>query len=174
MRLYQKQIKNPSYRAVTGIFDPTSAEPATPAFGDEFIAGATGAGNVSAFAFTAGNIYRYDGTTWVEEVPTEGMAADNAADDKLYRFDGSAWMAASTAVMVKELLTVSATNTIADLADAPADAMDVSYSINGQIFDVLAGSGVSLAGQTATIDPAILGFSVESTDRVVATYEVVQ
>lgn len=171
MRIIQKQIKNPNYRPVTGIFDPTTAEPAAPNFGDEFIASATGAGNVTAFAFTAENIYRWDGATWVEEVPVEGMAVDNATDDNFYRFSGAVWEMKQTPVLVKEVLAVTAQNAITDLTNAPADGNDVTYFVNGVTVDVLAGSGITLAGQTATVVPATLGYNIETTDRVVASYE---
>jgi len=72
---------------------------------------------------------------------------------------------------ISELITVSAQNVFADLANAPADPNNVLIFINGQVFDTLANSGVAVdnVGEFA-LTPADIGFNVETTDRVVAQY----
>ena len=69
----------------TGIYDPTTSLPPSPALGDIYIASATGNG------WTVNNVYSYNGTGWDEIIPKEGTFVWIEDIDKFYFFDGSVW-----------------------------------------------------------------------------------
>ncbi len=62
--------------------------------------------------------------------------------------------------------TISATNTVADLPDAPI-AGTISFKING----VEANNGFSVSGKAITVDANSLGYSLETSDRLSISYE---
>ena len=72
-------------------FDPTSALPTTPSAGDRYISTATANG------WTADYIYEYNGATWDETAPSEGMATWVEDEDVLYVFNTS-WVKFGTTV----------------------------------------------------------------------------
>lgn len=69
-------------------FDPTAATPATPSTGDRYLSTATANG------WTENYIYEWNGSAWVETIPTVGTYV--SVDDEptvLYAFGGSSWSA---------------------------------------------------------------------------------
>jgi hypothetical protein len=81
------------------------------------------------------------------------------------RFDGTTWYSASTTAGQLELetLTVVGTNTVNDLSFVPAS--DVEFRINGVIT-----TGITSVGTVVTVNPAVVGYNVETVDVVTAQY----
>jgi hypothetical protein len=66
-------------------YDPTTAHPASPALWDTYISSATANG------WTVDKIYCWNGTTWTEIEPVEGMLVWINDEDTFYKYDGSEW-----------------------------------------------------------------------------------
>jgi len=79
--------------------DFTTAEP-TQTLGNAHLNTVTGT-SASAQAVTAGRIYRWDGTTWLETTPAEGQLLDDAGTDSVLRWDGAAWAELSPSAYVQ-------------------------------------------------------------------------
>lgn len=75
----------------TNFFDPTSGLPSSPSFGDQYISSATANG------WTDQYIYQWNGTTWEEIIPIEGVTLWVLAADEHYGFNGSVWNTLSSA-----------------------------------------------------------------------------
>jgi len=76
---------------------------------------------------------------------------------------------ASTRIQV-DILTVTALNTVSNLSRLPSGSL-VLYYVNGQVVDAKnPGSGISIAGQIATVAPVTLGYNLAVTDTVEAMY----
>ena len=71
---------------ILNFFNPTSGLPTSPNNGDRYISSATANG------WTINEIYTYDSTLWVGEIPTNGFAVYNESNDTTYVFNGSNWV----------------------------------------------------------------------------------
>ena len=71
-----------------------------------------------------------------------------------------------------ELLLPTALNTLPDLSKTPAPGQPIFLFINGMAVDAYGGSSAAFtnSGKTITLSASNLGFSVATTDRVVAMY----
>jgi len=67
-------------------------------------------------------------------------------------------------------VTITAGGGTATLSTTPQDNNEVIIYINGQAFDSLTGSGVTVAGTSVTFDNATMGIVLNGTDRVIAKY----
>lgn len=76
--------------------------------------------------------------------------------------------------MKVELLTVTATNTISDLSLTPVAAGEVLLSVNGKTEDGAAGGAFSVSGKAITWSAVNAGYSVATTDRVIAFYSTLE
>lgn len=72
-------------------------------------------------------------------------------------------------ILVQELLTITATNTINNLTFAPKNVNQVLFFVNRTIVTTL--DGITVAGQAITVTPATLGYDIETTDTVIAYYQ---
>lgn len=71
---------------ILGFVDLDGSPPGSPSVGDRYVATAT------AGVFTAGYLYVYNGSTWDEIVPENGMLAYYAVANALVAWDGAAWV----------------------------------------------------------------------------------
>lgn len=72
-------------------------------------------------------------------------------------------------IQVQEQLTVTATNTISNLTFTPKNVNQVLFFVNRTIVTTL--DGITVAGQSVTVTPVTLGYSIETTDTVIAWYQ---
>lgn len=76
------------------------------------------------------------------------------------------------AVEFQELLTVSSTNTVSNLAKSPiSNSEPMQLIINGQIEDNLSNGAFSISGKIITWNQTNAGYPLETGDRVVAKYK---
>lgn len=68
------------------------------------------------------------------------------------------------------VLTTNATGGTGTLSATPQDDTQVMIYINGQAFDALSGSGVTISGTSVTLDNATIGFVLDGSERIVAKY----
>ena len=105
-------------------------------------------------------VYRFD----FHRFPTEGgigVGSRNVAQDP----------AGSGEDIFEEQVTVTALNTLNDLTKTPANTTCVILFVNGVAYAPVGGSPpFSIAGKVLTWSSVNAGFSVETTDRVVAHY----
>lgn len=73
-----------------------------------------------------------------------------------------------------ELVTVTATNTLADLAKTPDVTANVFLVINGLAYSTLGNADFSLAGKAITWNQANAGFPITTTDKVIAQYTTLE
>ncbi|MGA7934723.1 MAG: hypothetical protein WCA35_14355 [Kovacikia sp.] len=103
--------------------------------------------------------YRFD----FDRLPAEAIVAiktRNIADDPTVSSGG----------VYTEKLVVTAQNTISDLAKTPTTSGNVLLFINGIVYDTFSTAPFSISGKAITWSASNAGFSVETTDRVVAHY----
>lgn len=107
-------------------------------------------------------IYRFD----FERLPSSaavGVKQRNVSDDP---------NASAGSTVVVEQLTVSGTNTIANLSYTPTAATNVILFVNGVAVNAFGGASApfSISGVAITWDAGDAGYSVETTDQVIAHY----
>ena len=74
---------------VIALYDPTTAFPVAPATGDRYLATVTAThGGVT---WTAGNIYEWIGSQWIETVPVNGDVVFVKQLNQLYAYDFNVW-----------------------------------------------------------------------------------
>ena len=78
---------------------------------------------------------------------------------------------AATERVYYELKTVTAVNTVNNLSKPPVSNTDVILVVNGKSEDGMAGGAFSVAGQAITWNATNAGYSLATTDRVVAIYK---
>ena len=84
-------------------------------------------------------------------------------------WSGTAWLAAPVAsVAVREVLSVTAQNTIANTVGTPSASKPIDFYVNGS--RVRNGNGLAVVGQAVTVTAATLGFNVATTDDVEIAY----
>lgn len=74
-----------------------------------------------------------------------------------------------------EVLAVTAVNTLAAVSQAPSLAKPMALFVNGIQVDALTaggGAGFTVAGTAVTWVPAVVGYALATTDRVVITYNI--
>lgn len=76
--------------------------------------------------------------------------------------------------LVVERLTVSSTNTLADLTYTPDTAANVQITVNGKNEDTLSGSGLSISAKTLTWTAGTIGYNCLTTFRVIAQYTTLE
>jgi hypothetical protein len=70
-----------------------TSEPVSLASGDRYINTASGLfSETTTISGTANYIYEWEGATWIETVPTEGMHTWNETIDAAYIYNGTAWV----------------------------------------------------------------------------------
>ncbi len=69
-----------------------------------------------------------------------------------------------------ERLTVSGTNTISNLTKTPSATSSVILYVNGVAYDTFSTAPFSVSGKAITWSASNAGFSIETTDRVIARY----
>ena len=77
--------------------------------------------------------------------------------------------AASGGRIFKELVSVTATDTLASLSNTPFDLTLVSCNVDGHLEDV-AGGAFSVSGSAITWIPAAAEYSLETSDKVIVGY----
>jgi hypothetical protein len=80
---------------------------------------------------------------------------------------------ATPGVLVKEQLTVTATNTVSNLGFTPKDAQGVSLTVNGPTLYSKGNTHFTVTGQAISFSAGQLtaiGYSIETTDTVFAEY----
>lgn len=86
---------------------------------------------------------------------------------------GSGGGSSAPATSRAELLTVTALNTVSALTAAPNVTKQVKLNVNGQIVSSLASPATfSVAGTTITWSAVNAGYSLVTTDSVVAEYDI--
>lgn len=76
--------------------------------------------------------------------------------------------------LVVEQVTVSSTNTLANLTYTPDVPSNVQLSVNGKLEDTLGGSGLSIAGKVLTWTAGTIGYNCLTSFRVVAQYTTLE
>lgn len=99
----------------------TTAEPGAPTDGDAYILGATHTGTSWA-SFAEDDIALYNGTTWVNLTPIEGIVAVVQDTDIVMVFNGAAWYPYVKLALETKITDASTAHAITDPADAPATA----------------------------------------------------
>jgi hypothetical protein len=103
--------------------------------------------------------YRFD----LKRYPTDAgtmIGGKNVSDDPSSGSNGRAF---------GEKLTVTALNTVSNLAFLPSVGSAIQFAVNGQVFQPVAGSPISYVGKVGTWNAAN-AFDLETTDVVVVTY----
>jgi hypothetical protein len=123
------------------------------------------AGTETAFTMTAGNIdadfpYRYSFLNYPADQAIGYGLTRNVSQD-------SGALGATI-----ETLTPTALNTLPALSATPKSGSILKLYVNGQMVDSAAGSGLTYSGTAVTWTAATVGFSVTTTDRVIAEYQV--
>lgn len=72
-------------------------------------------------------------------------------------------------IPVLEQLTITGTNTIANLSFIPRNVNQVLFFLNRTVLTPL--DGITVAGQVVTVDTAITIYDIETTDTIYASYE---
>ncbi len=76
-----------------------------------------------------------------------------------------AWVPNSSSGVVREKVTVSARNTLANLTQTPVGAPELY--VNGVVVE-----GITNAGAALTVAPATVGFNIDPVDIVWAEYQI--
>jgi hypothetical protein len=76
--------------------------------------------------------------------------------------------------LVRELLTVTSTNTLSNLTYTPDESSNVHLTVNGKGEDTLSGSGLTISGKTLTWNAGTIGYACKTTFRVVAHYTTLE
>ncbi len=76
--------------------------------------------------------------------------------------------------LVVERVTVTSTNTLANLTYTPDVPSNVQLSVNGKLEDTLSGSGLSISGKTFTWTAGTVGYNCLTSFRVVAQYTTLE
>lgn len=92
---------------VESSIDFGAAEPAVPVLNSIYIASDNSTSNVTSTVITQNYLYKWNGTAWIEIVPSEGWIAYNKATDSIYTFNGSAWVEVSASVLFAGLIDSS-------------------------------------------------------------------
>ncbi|NEP10848.1 MAG: hypothetical protein F6K14_11670 [Symploca sp. SIO2C1] len=87
-----------------------------------------------------------------------------------YRVVGGGGSSSGGVNTYTELLTITATNTLANLTKTPDVTANVLLIVNGVVYSTLGNGEFSLAGKVLNWIPNNAGFSLEVTDKVVAQY----
>lgn len=88
-----------------------------------------------------------------------------------YTFTGVTWVSnAKTRITEVLTLTITGTGANATLSEIPDDVTDVLVYIDGQLVDALVGGGLTIIGTAITLTNANLGYILDGSERVVATY----
>jgi len=77
----------------------------------------------------------------------------------------------SERAVTNESLTIVSDNTLPDLANTPIDG-SVTLFVRGKEEDSASGGAFSQSGASLTWSEANAGYSIDSTDRVIATYNI--
>jgi hypothetical protein len=108
-------------------------------------------------------IYRFD----FARFPTDGVigvSARNISNDP----------SGSGGSLYREQLTVTATNTLSNVTKTPINANVFTLAINGVTYDTFGGGAarvsVNLSTKAVTWSSSNAGFSIDTTDRVIAEY----
>lgn len=78
---------------------------------------------------------------------------------------------ASNEKVIYELKTVTAVNTVNNLSKSPVSNADVLLVVNGKTEDGMAGGAFTVSGQAVAWNASNAGYSLATTDRVVAVYK---
>lgn len=165
------------------IYNATSKDKILAANGEEIYGRITESGGIYTLTYyTLSNAgsetsYSFSGSTSIDfefpyrfdfaRYPTDGaigVRARNVSDDP----------AGTSGQAFAEQLTVTATNTVSNVSKTPASATSFTLEVNGVDYDTF-GSGsarvsVNLTTKAVTWSSTNAGFSLETTDRVVARY----
>lgn len=96
-----------------------------------------------------------------------GMLPEGAVEDvdTYLKFSGSG----ATAKQYAEVLVATGTNALPNLTKTPSDGTLVIIEVNGQTLRSITGD-FTVTGKAITLNPTTVGYDVDSTDKVVASY----
>lgn len=162
-RLSLSEYGGPWLDPVDDFFNPTGTLPQNPQPGDSYIATATGGG------WTAGRIYRYNGSTWDQTTPAAYNALTVRESNADYFSDGSAWSA------------TPAGNLLANLGFQPTanPGSDAKIQVNGQALTSETGvfaldqGRVNLAAHAATGETRAVTVAEAADDMAARMAEIV-
>jgi hypothetical protein len=167
---------------IVSIYNSTTKDPVASASGEEVYGKLTSAAGVYTLSFFSNEngtetAYSFSSATNIDFVFSYVYSFEKYPHDAALRvhqkYVGDDPQIATPGTLVKEQLTVTATNTVSNLGFTPKDAQAVGLTVNGQTLYSKGNTHFTVTGQALSFSAGQLtaiGYSIETTDTVFAEY----